>query len=99
MALTLALTHTLGKPFAVLPCCVFANAFPSRRVQGGLVRTHAQLVAYLRAKEPSRIRVATLPFGGRNTVGDSLPGETLADPHPHPSRDPDPGRLTLSMSR
>ena len=37
-----ALTH--GKPFAVVPCCVFPNAFPQRRLPGGApVRTTAEL--------------------------------------------------------
>jgi tRNA-dihydrouridine synthase A len=56
------------KSFAVVPCCVFAAAFAQRRVGGRAVRTHAQLVAYLVAKDPERIRVATLPFAGRNVV-------------------------------
>jgi hypothetical protein len=57
-----------GKPFAVVPCCVFARLFSARRGPGGApVRTYAELIAYLRAKD-ARIRVAHLPFTGRNVV-------------------------------
>ena len=70
-----------GKIFALVPCCVFAAAFPTRvDARGRRVTTHDALVAYLRAKAPDRIGVATLPFEGRNKVlflrPEALPGET-----------------------
>ena len=69
-----------GKPFAVVPCCVYSREFPSRRRPaspenprgGGAVTTHAHLVQYLLAKAPGTCRTATLPFGGMNTVVYSL---------------------------
>jgi len=63
-----------GKPFAVVPCCVFAVDFPSRRgPEGAPVDTHGAFVRYLQAKAPERIRLATLPFEGKNIVVYSLP--------------------------
>ena len=62
------------KPFALVPCCVYAVAFPGRRDEHGRpVSTHEAFVRYLVAKRPERIRTATLPFGGRNTVVYALP--------------------------
>ena len=81
-----------GKPFAVVPCCVYSREFPARRRPatrenprgGGSVTTHAHLVQYLLAKAPGTCRTATLPFGGMNVVVYSLgsaPGahETCAE--------------------
>ena len=58
-----------GKPFAVLPCCVFPTAFPSRRLSSGeSVKTYADFVSYLQEKDPATIELARLPFEGRNRV-------------------------------
>lgn len=59
-----------GRPFAVVPCCVFPSQFPHRRLPGGggQVRTYAHFVQYLLAKAPGRIQVAELPFEGMNKV-------------------------------
>ena len=57
----------MGVPFAVVPCCVHGQDFPNRRLNGAHVNTHAQLIEYLCAKDP-RVAVASLPFGGQNTV-------------------------------
>jgi hypothetical protein len=60
-----------GKPFCVVPCCVFPSLFPQRFVvaEDGVspvpVRTHEQFCAYLLGKDP-RFRQSTLPFEGRN---------------------------------
>jgi hypothetical protein len=60
-----------GKPFCVVPCCVFPTLFPQRFVvaDDGVtqvpVRTHEQFCAYLLGKDP-RFRQSTLPFEGRN---------------------------------
>jgi hypothetical protein len=67
-----------GKCFAVVPCCVFAAAFSARRVGGQPVTTHAAFVRYLQAKDPERIRVAQLPFEGRNLVVYALPAIPIA---------------------
>lgn len=62
------LALSLGKPFAVVPCCVYSRCFPGRRGPGGEeVRTYDQFVAYLIAKSPG-ISCAELPFEGRNKV-------------------------------
>jgi hypothetical protein len=59
---------TLGRPFMIVPCCVFPTLFPERRlVTGQSVRTYRGFVQYLRAKHPA-IEVARLPFEGRNKV-------------------------------
>lgn len=58
-----------GKPFAVVPCCVFAAQNPQRRLQdGSAVHSYEQFVAYLQEKAPGRILSSTLPFSGRNLV-------------------------------
>jgi len=55
-----------GKPFAILPCCVYNKHFTSRKtVGGGPVRNHAELVDYLQAKHESIQRVE-LDCDGRN---------------------------------
>lgn len=57
-----------GKPFAVVPCCVFCKLFPGRRAPDGqAVRSYAQFVDYLQAKSPS-IQRKELDFAGRNVV-------------------------------
>ncbi|CAE7234442.1 unnamed protein product, partial [Symbiodinium necroappetens] len=57
-----------GRRFAVVPCCVFAEKFPSRELAPGVpVRTLNQFCAYLCAKDP-RIKEALLDFEGRNKV-------------------------------
>ena len=55
-----------GKPFAVVPCCVFPQLFTARRTPAGKpVRSYEQFCEYLVRKGGKR---ATLPFPGRNTV-------------------------------
>ncbi|EGD75894.1 hypothetical protein PTSG_00604 [Salpingoeca rosetta] len=59
-----ALRHR--KPFAVVPCCVYAREFPTRRLPNGKrVHTHLQLVEYLQSLAPGIVRVE-LPFEGKN---------------------------------
>ena len=56
------------KPFAVVPCCVFARLFPGRRnVDGSVVTTTAQLCDWIQRQHPS-IQRATLDFDGASTV-------------------------------
>ncbi|KAK1932538.1 hypothetical protein P3T76_012122 [Phytophthora citrophthora] len=58
----------LGKPFAIVPCCVMSRVFPDRRCQDGTpIDTYDTFVRYLLEKHPS-IRSAFLPFAGRNQV-------------------------------
>jgi hypothetical protein len=76
-----------GKPFAVVPCCVFPSAHPRRRTRDGLhVRTHEQLCQYYLELDPS-VQRATLDFEGRNTVlfsrgrqGGTIPATTSKAP-------------------
>jgi hypothetical protein len=57
-----------GKPFAVLPCCVFPRLFPERKdASSEQVVTYRQFIDYLLAKD-DRIRLEYLPFNGRNKV-------------------------------
>ena len=61
-----AIAH--GKPFAVVPCCVFASAFPDRRrPDGAPVASYEDLLEYLQAKAPD-VRRAELPCEGRRVV-------------------------------
>lgn len=56
-----------GKPFAVVPCCVFWR-FSDVLTELG-VRSYEQFLAYLAEKLPEgQIRRDTLPFDGRNVV-------------------------------
>jgi hypothetical protein len=63
----------LGKAFCVVPCCVFPNFFPQRRVvhtatgESHPVRSHADFCAYLLQKDP-RLRQSVLPLEGRNVA-------------------------------
>ncbi|KAG7392232.1 hypothetical protein PHYPSEUDO_001336 [Phytophthora pseudosyringae] len=57
-----------NKPFAVVPCCVFGQNFPERRLaNGGKVLSYEHLVEYLTVKHPD-IEKAFLPFDGKNLV-------------------------------
>ena len=56
-----------GRPFAVLPCCVFADAFERRTADGRPVTTYKAFVEFLMAKHES-IQRAWLPFEGKNCV-------------------------------
>ncbi|KAE9139275.1 hypothetical protein PF010_g628 [Phytophthora fragariae] len=58
----------LGKPFAIVPCCVMSRVFPDRQCRDGTpVDTYETFVRYLLEKHPSA-RSAFLPFAGRNQV-------------------------------
>jgi len=66
------------KIFAVVPCCVYSTAFPSRRGPGGRpVTSYDAFVEFLVQKAPDRIAVATLPFEGKNKVVFSIPRSQL----------------------
>ena len=55
-------------PFACIPCCIFKASFPHRSLKSGQkVSTYGGLIQYLREKD-TRIRLAELPFEGRNIV-------------------------------
>ena len=60
---------SLNLPFAVIPCCVLPQLFPTRRLRssGAAVKKTGAFIEYLREKD-TRMRVAQLPFDGRNTV-------------------------------
>jgi len=58
----------LGKPFAVVPCCVFSHDFPHRRLPSGEpVYSFEQFIEYLCLKHP-RINCTRLPLQGANIV-------------------------------
>ena len=58
---------TCEKPFAVVPCCTCSKDFPSRIMDGKLVRSYEDFLTYLTAKD-SRIKRATLEMNGKNQV-------------------------------
>lgn len=63
----------LNKPFAVVPCCVFADANPHRVLANGApVRTYDEMLEYYQAKSPD-VRRARLAFEGRREVLYRLP--------------------------
>ena len=54
------------KPWAVVPCCIFARLFPNRRLKsGGEVVSHEHWLQYLCEKQPGA-SVAKLDFEGKN---------------------------------
>ena len=62
-----ALRH--GKPFAVVPCCVFASLHPWRKLADGRgVGTYEALCEYLMELAGAGCESAYLPFDGRNRV-------------------------------
>lgn len=72
-ALQWARRHSV--PFAIVPCCVFADRFPQRRWQDQPVTTYEQLVAYLQAQcADGECEKAFLPMQGRNVVLHSSKG-------------------------
>lgn len=63
----------LNKPFAVVPCCVFADLNPHRVLANGVpVRTYDEMLEYYQAKAPD-VRRARLAFEGRREVLYRLP--------------------------
>eukprot|EP00887_Chlorella_sp_A99_P007850 scaffold20.g7850.t1 len=58
------------RPFAVVPCCVHADAFPGRRLPDGrAVGSYEDLLQHLLAKDPrGRAALARLPLEGRSAV-------------------------------
>ena len=63
-----ALSH--GKPFAVVPCCVFGRLAPHRRLEdGSAVSSYEDFLLYLQQKDATGgVRTAFLPYHGRNVV-------------------------------
>ena len=56
------------KPFAVVPCCVYASYFPARKLSNGSqVSTYEDLIQYLMEKD-SGIGKVELAFEGRNIL-------------------------------
>ena len=56
------------KPFAVVPCCVFARQFTGRRTAGGgRVTTYKQLLDCLQAKSPG-MQQLRVPFSGAEVL-------------------------------
>ena len=56
--------------FAIMPCCTCSKDFPNRKLNGRLVKSYDDLVAYLKAKD-SRIQEETItsfPAGSKNKV-------------------------------
>ncbi|GBG27920.1 Hypothetical Protein FCC1311_041432 [Hondaea fermentalgiana] len=61
------------KPFAIVPCCVFAQNFPGRKTPSGKrVETLNEFTEWLLAHHPN-MKVDFLPFSGRNKVLYMLP--------------------------
>eukprot|EP00121_Abeoforma_whisleri_P010589 Awhi_evm1s9769 len=58
-----------GKPFAVVPCCVFPSLFPDRKLEDGSpVRTYEQFITYLLQKHPSIQKDTLADLGGSNVI-------------------------------
>ena len=70
--------HKTGMPFAVVPCCVFANLFPERRLRSGRpVRNTNDLVGWVMEQCHGPMTAVAhstrLPFAGRNHLVYTLP--------------------------
>ena len=57
----------LRRPFAVVPCCVFARGYPRKLRSGRAVTNTAELLVWLIERCP-RTRVTQLPFHGQNKM-------------------------------
>lgn len=71
----------LGKPFAVVPCCVFSHENRHRKLSTGeSVSTTKHLIQYLCEKDTSqfggKIKTDYLPFEGKNEVVYWIPKDT-----------------------
>ena len=54
------------KPWAVVPCCIFARLFPNRRLKSGAqVSSHNDFLQYLQEKQKGA-KVKKLDFVGKN---------------------------------
>lgn len=72
----------LDIPFAVVPCCIFANVFTHRAAAsspGPAISDFSEYLKYLVAKDP-RIKTDTLPCPGRNTVLYFIPESAKVPP-------------------
>jgi len=69
------LALALNRPFACVPCCVFAKSFPMRQLKDGSpVVTYEQFIQYLCEKAPPGcVLWKELDFGGKNVVVYSNP--------------------------
>ena len=62
------LALALNKPFAVVPCCVYARDFPGRKLpDGSAVRSFEELLSWFESRVADVQRVV-LPFSGRNVL-------------------------------
>jgi len=62
----------LGVPWCVVPCCVYSDVFPKRRLNDGTqVKNYDQLIQWLLETYP-KAKLAILDMGGRNQVVYSL---------------------------
>lgn len=65
----LELAGVLGRPFAVVPCCTFADDFPERTLEDGRpVRTYDDLVQWLQVQGGPSAKKDFLQFVGKNLV-------------------------------
>lgn len=56
-----------------MPCCVYSDLFPRRRLSSGLnVKSYEQLIQWLLEKDPSA-KVCSLDLEGKNKVVYTLP--------------------------
>lgn len=63
-----AFANDLGMPWCIVPCCVYSDMFPKRRLQdGSQVKSDSQLLQYFREVYPTA-KVATLDVEGKNQV-------------------------------
>ncbi|KAL7555001.1 hypothetical protein ACHAWF_018607 [Thalassiosira exigua] len=62
-------------PWAVVPCCVYSDSFPQRKLRDGTnVTSYDQLIKWLCEKDP-RARCARLDVEGKNTVVYTFPDD------------------------
>ncbi|KAF4656467.1 hypothetical protein FOL47_008903 [Perkinsus chesapeaki] len=74
-----------GKPYAIVPCCVFSDEFTDRFItkdgsDGVPVRTHEELVQWLLQRDAPQAQAGWLKFHGKNRVVWSLATTDDRDP-------------------
>jgi hypothetical protein len=82
-----------GKPFAIVPCCVYHKQFPTRKLPNGdPVKKYGELIEYLMAKHED-IKALEMDFEGKNVLlyylGDGRERiDANGEPFQIPRRDP-----------
>jgi len=72
-----AFAHSRGIPWCAVPCCVYSDEFPKRRLADGTrVTTHDHLVRWLCETYPGAQTAVLDDVGGKNVIVYTLPSQS-----------------------